>query len=164
MTIEDEFEPLLSEGLHPHSLSELRALCVEDTRFSQSTTRAELMDRLESVIAKLNDHDIVGEAWIGGSFLTAKLDPEDVDLCLRIPGGILDSGTQRQADCIEWITSDVLYQSQKIDGYLLIEYPATHINYAAGKANFQYWRGHLGKSRMGMQRGIAVVKLERSFQ
>lgn len=67
---------------------DIRANFVEHPRFSQSRTRKKIFDgfsRYRSDLRDLLEHD--GFEWIGGSFTTAKLDPNDIDvvngICIR---------------------------------------------------------------------------------
>ena len=78
-----EFPPLLGPGLHPFSWLELRAACVD--AFPLSQTRLEIFTGLEEVIRELQRLGITGELWLDGSFLTRKIDPDDIDLVLGVP-------------------------------------------------------------------------------
>jgi hypothetical protein len=63
-------------------LASLRRLAVD--RFPYSFTRHTVMTSLESVVAHINQSSIAGQIWVDGSFLTEKLEPEDVDMLLAI--------------------------------------------------------------------------------
>lgn len=117
------------------------------------------MQNLASVVDRLNQLGISGELWVDGSFLTEKVDPDDVDLTLRIQAHVYDNGTTQQTDYMDALCQ--LYPSQKIDAYLQIEWPIVHKNYAIGKGNYDYWKNQWGRSRNGVAKGIAVIELTR---
>lgn len=82
MTDKEEFPPLLEPGFHVTTLADLRSGCV--TAFPLSKSRAQIMDGLEKFVDMLRSEGIVGDLWIDGSFMTQKLDPEDVDIVLSV--------------------------------------------------------------------------------
>jgi hypothetical protein len=77
-----EFPPLLPAGFHRMDMPGLRRLAV--VRFPDSFTRPAIMTHLEQIIDRINASGIRGEIWVDGSFLTEKLNPEDVDVLLAI--------------------------------------------------------------------------------
>lgn len=60
---------------------------------------------------------------------------------------------------MEWLTE--IWESEKIDGYLHLEWPEGHAEYELGQENFRIWKKQWGFSRHGVPKGIAVVKLGR---
>ena len=64
------------------TVAQLRSLCV--TAFPLSTTRADVMEGLQSVVGRLERERVYGELWIDGSFLTNKINPNDVDVVLPL--------------------------------------------------------------------------------
>ncbi|HEY1602478.1 MAG TPA: hypothetical protein VGG64_22940 [Pirellulales bacterium] len=153
----DEFPPLLPDGFHVMTASELRALAVDEKRFPGSSSRAALMGRLEHIIAVLREKRIDGELWIDGSFLTEKIDPDDIDISLRIQAAAYDNGSPDQVQTIDWMTG--LWQTDSIDGYLHLEWPIGHPNHSVGLGNFEYWKRQWGRGRNGTPKGIVVVNL-----
>src|SRR6266404_1591008 len=111
-----EYAPLLPIGRHALSLTELRALCVDP--FPLSASRPRIMAGLEAVVQELNSVGIVGELWVDGSFLTEKVDPEDVDASLRITSELWDNTSTEQRQTLEWLASADLKTSYACDLYL----------------------------------------------
>jgi Family of unknown function (DUF6932) len=153
----EEFTPLFPAGFHFKTLAELRAHCVGQPRFKDSQTRDGIMSRLEAVFKRLIHAKIVGEVWVDGSFLTEKRDPEDVDISLRVDGDFFDKATPDQRQAMEWITE--IWDTEKIDGYLHLEWPPGHSEFALGQENYKIWQKQWGFSRRGVPKGIAVVEL-----
>lgn len=129
------------------TLTELKALCVD--RFPTSTTRAAIMEGLERVLAQLTQTGLQAEAWIDGSFLTEKIDPEDSDIVVRVTPDDIGQITPEQALAIEWLHGD-LRQDHRCDSYFFVE---LHEWLRA------YWIRQFGFSRDNVLKGIAVVNL-----
>ena len=76
----DEQTGLLPLGRFGATLDEVKAQYVDDPRFAASTTRAEIWQDFESATEGIRSVVPVVCVWVGGSFLTDKLDPDDIDL------------------------------------------------------------------------------------
>ena len=101
---------------------------------------------------------IDGEVWIDGSFVTAKIDPDDADLAIRLRGPEFDAATDEVADALDWATSD-LKASHRIDGYAWAEWPERHDSQLFGADRREYWLRWFGTSRGGHRKGIVVIRL-----
>ena len=80
------------------TLIEVRQLCVDN--FPNSETREPVMNGLEYVVYRLTEAGICGDLWVDGSFLTEKIDPNDVDLLLHIKPDFYDVATHEQKQII----------------------------------------------------------------
>ena len=138
------------------SLSEVRTLCVDS--FPSSTTRQQIIEGLEKIIAALKSKNIPGEVWIDGSFVTGKMNPKDVDLVLRCPAEFYENSTQDQRDTVDWLQSN-LKEEYLCDSYCFMEWPEGHSNYWLGEYMYSYWMRQFGFSRGSEMKGIAVVPL-----
>lgn len=76
----DEHSGLLPLGRFGASLDDIKAQYVDDPRFAASTTRREIWQHFESATEGIRLAVPVVCVWVGGSFLTDKLDPDDIDL------------------------------------------------------------------------------------
>jgi len=152
-----EFSPLLEIGRHEMSLAELRQLCVSN--FPLSTTRPKIMEGLEKVIDELRKNGIEGEVWINGSFLTEKMNPEDVDLVLRITAEFYENGAEEHRKTVDWLNSN-LKDLYSCHSYLLMEWPKGHSQYWIGQYYHSYWMKQFGFSRGNEMKGIAVIALQ----
>lgn len=151
-----EYPPLLPIGRHALSMSGLRLLCVD--KFPLSNTRTNIMDGFETVVERLVNSNIRGEIWVDGSFLTEKLEPQDVDFVLRIEADVYDNGTREQREVINWLNDD-LKSSYFCDSYWFPVYPRSHPNYGIGEDLEAYWMKQWGLSRTDNVKGIAVIEL-----
>lgn len=151
-----EFPPLLEKGRHQMSLLDLRDLC--SNGFPLSTTRSKIMDGLERIFEKLRGDNIKGEVWVDGSFVTAKINPEDADLILRCPADFYENGTPKQRSTVDWLRSN-LKNTHLCDSYCFMEWTEGHPNYWVGEYMYSYWMKQFGFSRSSEMKGIAVVDL-----
>lgn len=138
------------------SISNLRVLCVEG--FASSKTRPDIMNGLERVLSKISGTALQAEAWIDGSFLTHKIDPNDSDIVIRITGRVEAAATQAQIDVLNWVLSD-LKADYLCDSYLFIEYEKGHKLQYRGEWDRAYWLKQYGFSRGDDRKGIAVINL-----
>lgn len=77
---------LLPAGRHVCSPDEVEIAFVKDISFFGSATRSAIWSDWNDALAMLQSVAIVHAAWIGGSFTTSKLDPEDIDVTFIING------------------------------------------------------------------------------
>ena len=155
-----EFAPLLAIGRYEMSLAELKQLCVYD--FPLSATRPRIMEGLEKVIEELRMNGIEGEVWIDGSFVTEKMNPEDVDLVLRIQAIFYENATHKQKEAVSWLTTN-LKNTHLCDSYFFMEWPEGHPNYWIGQYMHNYWMKQFGFFRSNEMKGIPVLSLQRSM-
>lgn len=155
-----EFPPLLPVGFHPMSLDDLRQLCVDG--FPLSGTRAAIMDGLEQVVGILRADQLAGELWIDGSFLTEKINPQDVDLALKLDDSFLAQCSQGQLDRINWFNdSPDLEGTYFCDSYVFAVYPEGHALHGQGDWMNAYWIRQYGFNRDDTQyKGIARIDLQ----
>jgi hypothetical protein len=154
-----DFPPLLSLGFHPVQIGEVERMCV--AAFPLSISRTPIMAGLRQFIQRLVDAHVVGDLWLDGSFFTTKIDPEDVDIVLRMQAPHYDSGTAEVQDAVNWVIAN-----QKLalhcDSYVLFEYPSGDPLHGEGQWWYSYWHAKWGFSREEDPKGIAVVTLSGS--
>ncbi|MCF7536188.1 DUF6932 family protein [Pseudomonas petrae] len=83
-----DYPPLLSEGIHSFTLESLRLLTVEN--FPNSMRRPALFGALGIYLELLQAAGYKGFAWIDGSFMCEKLEPEDIDIVLVYEAAAID--------------------------------------------------------------------------
>lgn len=67
-------------GRYACDLAELEAAFVTDARWASSTSRSSIWAEFMSATDQLRSIVPVCSVWISGSFLTAKIDPDDIDV------------------------------------------------------------------------------------
>ena len=154
-------EALLPCGPHSMTLSDVRSLCVDVSKFSASSTRASIMDGLEIFAKRLVDAWIVGELWVDGSFLSKRVDPKDVDVVVRIGGGIFDEGLQAQKDALRWVIQNQK-ETLRCDSQILMEYWPSHPFFMQGELDHALYKSRFGfkdNGDYGEYKGFAVIRL-----
>jgi hypothetical protein len=148
-----EFPPLLKPGFHPVGLEGVRRLCVH--RFPQSVTRPRIMQGLDEVVAMINRSGIRGEVWVDGSFLTDKLNPDDVDIILVLTRKDYDGLLVDQRSFFRWFRTTSLQQQYRCDNYGVV--------FDDGVPESEwlkaYWLRQFGFSRSDDMKGLAVIKV-----
>jgi len=152
-----EYPTLLPLGWHQKSMAELRELCVD--RFPLSNTRDMIMQGLEQIVDTLRSHSIVGDLWVNGSFVTEKINPNDVDVVLFVEGAFWENATPQQQQIIDWLNND-LKDSHHCDSYTSIKWPESSPQYSYGEYWRAYWIKQWGFGRDDRPlKGIGVVSL-----
>lgn len=152
-----EFPPLLSVGFHPMSIQDVRTLCVDS--FPLSKRRSDVMKGLEQILSLLVDARVIADIWLDGSFLTHKVDPDDVDFIVYIQENDFINFTESQNKMLDWIAGEDLKEQFHCDCYVLFEYPKDHPLYWEGQWMKAYWMKQFGFSRKEHMKGMPVLKV-----
>lgn len=153
----DEYPPLLAVGFHPMTIVELRKLCVDG--FPTSKRRIQIMNGLEKVLLKIAATDLKAEAWIDGSFLTEKVEPDDSDIVVRVTGADCDAANADQENIMNWLNDEDLKPDYFCDSYCFVEYESTHTLCGVGEWERAYWIRQFGFSRKDELKGLALIEL-----
>lgn len=149
MLRKQDYPPILGDGLHSKTLEEIAVLCVD--AFPLSASRTRLMVGLRAMVGLLTADGIRGNLWIDGSFVTKKLEPDDVDVVLEIsePTEI----TPEQKNRLKWFASrqpaDV---AQKRADYWCDCYVTL-------SSSHDYWLRQFGRDRIANPKGIIVLHI-----
>lgn len=114
-----EFTPLLKPGFHALGLDEVRKLCVD--AFPASITRARLMTNLENIVSRMDGSGVSGNVWLDGSFVTEKLNPEDVDFVLVVTDTELAGMSTQAKAFFHWLSATSLHAQFKLDNYVYVK-------------------------------------------
>lgn len=144
------------------SVEALERLCVDD--FKESLIRGEIMAGLCAIYERAREVQLPGNMWIDGSFLTQKMEPNDVDIVFWFPEDYYDNGNEKQLEFIKWLTSND--QDPKIifrcDTYAEPIVRRGDRHYALHVDTMEYWRDKLfGFAAVsGEPKGIAILSLD----
>ena len=119
------------------------------------------MHSLESLLAGLSSAAVKAQVWIDGSFLTNKIDPDDVDLVVAIQEQdfLLAWATPTGKLMLERIARKEFANPIKCDSYINLEYPPGSPRYAFGQKQRDYWLKTFGEARNGEKKGMAVLEV-----
>ena len=139
-----DYPPLLKAGFHQLTMSKVRNICVDS--FPLSTKRDGIMKNLEHVHSELTGVGIKGDLWIDGSFVTEKIQPNDVDLLLNVDLEFLNNRTIEQEKVLMWYINDDLRMQYQCDSYFLANYPNDHPLCNLMDKGLSYWKKLFGYS------------------
>lgn len=155
-----DYPPLLPEGFHPVTVERLRELCVDHAMFKYAKERGRLFDNLLAVLDRVGQSGIPFEVWVDGSFLTQKLNPDDVDVVLRIHVDDWNQATNEQRVQIDWISSHDCLSDYDFKGNYFLDCDAGHPEAAIGEINRKTWIYEFGYAANKIDpKGIAVLAL-----
>jgi hypothetical protein len=117
------------------------------------------MDGLEQVLTQVSETKLKAEAWIDGSFLTEKPEPDDSDLVVRVTGWDFALASPEQEAVVNWLNDADLKPGYFCDSYCFVEYESSHPLAGVGEWCRAYWIRQFGFSRETEMKGLAVVKL-----
>jgi hypothetical protein len=156
-----EFPTLLPKGLHVFSEPDLYSLTV--TGFKSSQRRQKLWDSLMQFCDELRDGGLIPcRLWLDGSFLTKKVDPDDIDIVVQASHKVVDwipstpDAITTRIDNREWYD-----EPRKLDTYLLTTWPAPHVMFVVGYEGWKYWEEEaFGRALISREeKGIAVLEV-----
>jgi hypothetical protein len=125
--------------------------------FSDSKTRAILFETLLTYIDDLSillQHQPF-EMLIDGSFVTRKMNPNDIDLVIFIDISLLKKIETRALNKFRCSPMQrKLIDYEKIDAYIVEKYPEGHRKYAVFISEYTSWLFFFTKDRKGNKKGI----------
>lgn len=151
-----DFPPLLPAGLHPMDIESLRTLCVDG--FTTESSRGRLMHNLELVLSQATACGISMEAWIDGSFLTEKINPQDVDLVFRIARSDWSSASAVSKANFTTLLNSNLKELYSCDCYFFPD-ESTGPAHDDSEWTRAYWIRQFGFSRSQEPKGMAVINI-----
>lgn len=146
------FDPsgFLPPGRHQTTPAEMKVSLV--VTFINSIRRPAIFERWERHLASLRSLIPVPHQWIGGSFVSAKVEPDDIDVCSFIDGPTADALPEPQQDLIRFMTSGkVAQQHWTVDSYAIVAYPPGSPHHAKYQQSLQYWSSWWGSARPDSQ-------------
>lgn len=159
MADKTEYPPILSPGLHRMTPDELREATVKD--FPLSNRREALWGSLEFVLNTLKSLKIPCELWIDGSFLTKKIDPDDVDFVVDIPIETFNTATAAQGDFIDNLSDQLYRTSDNLHSFVMFSAPVGDAAHADAVRVHEQWKKDFGFAYISREeKGIAVIEVQ----
>lgn len=140
------------------SLEDLRALVVD--RFPRSNSRKAIWQNLFELIQQIASLGLKCEIWIDGSFLTEKLEPQDVDFVVDVPIDALVGMTIEQEKLLESLKSREFRRGKRLHSFVMFKAPLGHNFYAASQESHRQWSKDFGYSYIKKEpKGIALIEV-----
>jgi hypothetical protein len=138
------------------SVDDLKAMVVDG--FPLSTRRGALWDNLIKILDRLKALNIPCKVWVDGSFLTKKIDPDDVDFVIDLPVTISDNPTPAQKAFLNQLASHAFCKMEKLHSFLMFDAPVMHAEYALSQQLHAQWERDFGFAYVSKEaKGIAVL-------
>lgn len=148
----------LDAGTHRATPDEVKAALVSADRFAGSSSRTVIFEGWTKHREALRYLVVCERQWLGGSFVSSKLEPGDLDLCSFVNGEDLDALSSPQFHLVDSLLAGPATKGYwSCDSYAVLEYPEEHPLYAASQVHADYWRRWWGHNRDGDERGFLEV-------
>lgn len=148
--------PLWLPGFHAASLEDVQVRCVDE--IDLSTTRQNLMQAFRIVLDCLAAAGVTCEIWLNGSFVTAKIDPKDIDFIAVVEKRVYDDGSPELRTIIDSLIERNSWDFPECcdTNVAIIDGP----EYAAALGVLSYWKTRFGFSRIHQTpKGIVTIKV-----
>jgi len=115
------------------------------------------MRSVEALCTSVSTALITSEVWIDGSFLTQKMDPQDVDLVVVVSISVWP-GTGQQRTVLNRVARKDFKVPLPCDSFILVEYPVGHPEHGTGEVMRGYWIKQFCFNRNEEMKGLAVIR------
>ena len=139
------FDPsgFLPPGRHPAGRTEVADALVH--AFPTSEQRPRLHNAWVGIWDALGDALPVPKSWLGGSFVSAKDEPKDIDTCWFLDGLAFDALPEHRQRHVMLVADSALARLQwRCDCYAVVDYPPGHPAHDAYLAVASYWHDAWG--------------------
>lgn len=145
-----EYPSIFEIGRREMNLTELRTACVDG--FPQSSVRHELMLIVENLCTELTAVGLDCEVWVDGSFLSHKMDPNDIDIVVANKSS---SPTATQTELLNRIITKTYHP--KCDSYTFYDAPQGDPDFPIGELMRSYWIRQFCFNRNEQAKGMASI-------
>lgn len=146
-------DPLLAPGRHELTMDELETLAVQ----GRHACRAGLFAELRRLRDQLANDGFVCELWVDGSFLSEKVQPNDIDVLFWAYAADLMAMDPAVVAPVLSILDGGKQYSPLLDTYINIKFP--HGDPRAGADQTNYWAELWGKGWDDFLTAYVVVKV-----
>lgn len=114
----------------------------------------EVVDRLAQVGLKC-------DIWLDGSFLTEKIDPDDVDFVVDVPAGQYDKLTFAQESILSDLSARKFKEDKHLHSFVMFNAPMGHSLFPLSRESHERWKRDFGFAYVSrIPKGIAVIGVE----
>jgi len=154
-------EGFLPPGIHEMSAEEIKQVFV--TAFNASTSRPIIYQGYDKHSADLKTLGIDVEELVGGSFISTKPEPSDIDLVCFMDANAVDNLPPEHQLLLEALTAGpVTKQTHHCDAYYCPTLPETDPLYQRVRTARKYWMGEFGFDRQDRPKGMVATTVAKS--
>lgn len=144
-----EFKPLFNAGIHDISKDVLTTHFLDP--FVNQDKRKQLIERFILLLEKVESIGIKFEVWIDGSFVTEKIEPNDIDVAFFFDPIQMNALSEEKKLILLEISNNALSKVRyNCDVYFLSN---DSVEYRS------YWRGWFGFTREEVAKGFARLMI-----
>lgn len=149
----------LTPGFIDITMKDLKAYFAE--RIPDQKTRSELFQGLHNLVAMLSELGIQNfQMWIGGSFVSVKQQPKDIDVvCLIDYNELMNVTAQSQRLLLSSDLKERIRYFFHCDMYPVAVFPKESPYRAYTENRLMYWRGVWGFDRKFIPRGVLNITI-----
>lgn len=148
--------------LTPYNIIEVNMQIMEKefvTNFPNSHTRQEIWEGYKSYLQDFQEKiDVNFSQWIDGSFITKKLNPNDMDIVTFISYKTFDD---KRAELLQF-KGDEAINKYKVDAYFIVIYPENHKKHSLFLLDTLQFRedwGNTLKNKRGIRRKKGIIQI-----
>ena len=146
----------LAAGLHPTTLTDMKTHLVD--AFTSSAKRPRVFAGYSRHTADLQQFPVPVNQFVGGSFVSSKEEPSDIDLLGMADQAKIDQmDPAKQAAFMQMFLGDGSKPAYECDAYFLASFPDTDPAYPHYRVMRKYWMGEFGFDRLDKPKGILTL-------
>ena len=123
--------------------------------FSRSMTRQKLFDRYQAYNGYLSQFLPPCVQWIDGSFISRKLNPNDIDVLTFVDWQLY----KQHRNVIDELRQWRFEQPKEIDGYFIVVYPENHSKRILYESDRMQWLFQWSRTQSVPRRNKGIVEL-----
>lgn len=148
----------LPPGIHDMVVADIQQHFVAG--FPTSTSRKQIFQGYEKHRSELATLGIDLHQLLGGSFISTKLDPSDIDLVCFADSNVVDNLPQAQKELLAQLTAGPETKASHLcDAYFCPTVPDTDPLFNKVRAARKYWMGEFGFDRQDIPKGLVSTKV-----
>ncbi len=119
------------------------------------------MDGFQSFLQILSELKVPCSMVVDGSFLTEKINPEDIDFAVIVEPKFYDNCSDEQRAFLHWIRDEKEPRDRYLcDCYLAVEFTPGHKEYYDGMLDRAWWVNLYSESVVyKRKRGVAIIRV-----
>lgn len=146
----------LPPGRYPATSVEVRQAFVDTYLLSNS--RPDCFNGWQRLTRALRQLVTLSSQWLGGSFVSAKLNPGDIDFISLFDGPALDAMPEIKRIAVAGLIAGHDCQNEwNSDSFAIFIYPESHPLNATTVAQLRYWSKWFGRDRQGQAKGTLEI-------
>lgn len=156
----------LLQGIHKIDINAFVETFVDS--YPKSNTRKKIFEGYCNYCIFLSHFNFVKRQWINGSYVTKKIDPNDIDIVNFVDSKAVDSNALL-ISYIKRLETDYDYVCRKYscDTHFVTEYPEDDIRYTMFENSAAYWsdvkKGVYSTDKYGVLKGIIELEFIPSY-